>query len=455
MRMRFLVTGLLAVSLLASPSLGGLVADERRPTQLAVVFDGGIPDDLDRVASSLGSVVALRNDVLLPFVSLEFPTPERASLASALLSARPGVRAVFPVQLATLEGPLDSVPALKDALRDRQWGLAAIRAPEAWASMPLASVPTPVGVLDTGVACEQPDLAAACAGPSYDLWGHGTHVAGIVGATRQNAIGIAGVADALVVPIRVFSDAPNILAANPGPIGTSPQVAAGVLQATASGARVISMSFSFPGFDGLVNLALRIAAASDVVLVAAAGNHPCTDPNPGVRYPASDPLVVAVASVDSGLGVSCFSNQGGAVELAAPGGGILSTYSHEAWLYVSTMHGLWGRSFQPSCVGFFSNVQFKSQAESGRDLRLPEDMDPREALYYCHLSGTSMATPHVSGVAALVRSACPTLDADAVRGILVATARDLAAPGHDDATGHGIVDAKEAVEAALAACPEP
>jgi subtilisin family serine protease len=235
------------------------------------------------------------------------------------------------------------------------WGITAVRAPAAWSSYQGAGVI--VGVVDTGIQPDHPDLAQNIVGgenfalpstgkPVVDpsKWaddnGHGTHVSGII-AALYNPIGVVGVAP----QAKLF--AAKVL--NSSGTGTSSAVADGIVACVDTGnAKVINLSLG-GGDTAVLHTAVQYAYSHGVILVAAAGNGGCNCP----LYPASYPEVLRISAVDSNLQFAGFSNYGD-IDFAAPGVSVFSTY-----------------------LG------------SG----------------YATLSGTSMATPHVSGVAALMLSA--------------------------------------------------
>ncbi|MFV0318134.1 MAG: S8 family serine peptidase [Microthrixaceae bacterium] len=250
-----------------------------------------------------------------------------------------------------------------------------------------------IAVLDTGVDRTHPDLAGHTTtggsslggqgsvvpgGGGTDPHGHGTHVAGIAAATADNSTGIAGVApDATIIPVRVLDASGS---------GFNVDVAAGITWAADAGAEVINLSLGGPNQAASVANAIAYATSKGVVVVAAAGNGGV---NGAPQYPGADNRTIAVASVDSNLAVSTFSTRGNYVDIAAPGGSILSTV--------------------PGAL-------------------------------YTTKSGTSMATPFISGVVALTLGTHPTLNPDQVRQRIMDTARETGPIGHDPAYGAGIVD---------------
>jgi len=257
-----------------------------------------------------------------------------------------------------------------------------------------------LALIDTGVAGGHPDLAPKMV-PGYnaltggsdtnDSWiiSHGTHCAGIAAAASNNGIGISGVDwGARIMPIKVL----NLIGG-----GVESDCANGIMWAVDNGASVASLSLGFPDGTSFFANAVAYASALDMVIVAATGNTPGAP----IFFPARWPQVIAVGATDNTDTIASFTTTGPQMELTAPGVDVYSTYAV-----------------------FFSNS-------------------------YTYQSGTSMACPHVAGVATLVRGANPSLNNAEVRAILQSTAHDLGPAGWDPVYGHGRVDAHAAVVAAL------
>jgi subtilisin family serine protease len=214
-------------------------------------------------------------------------------------------------------------------------------------------------------------------GSCNDDHGHGTHTAGTIAATTNNGIGVAGVAP--------NADLAICKALNAAGSGFTTDIVKCInWLRTTGGARIISMSIGSTGSTTAFDRELSAAYAAGVLLIAAAGN----DGNATLNYPAAHPDVVSVAATDANDARASFSNCNADVEIAAPGVDILST------------------------------------APGGG---------------YQTMSGTSMATPHVSGVAAVVMKQ-KNLTAAQTRALLTSTADDLAAPGRDTCFGYGRVN---------------
>jgi len=283
-----------------------------------------------------------------------------------------------------------------------QWGPQKIEADWAW-NITTGSATVLVAIVDTGIDYTHPDLAANYAPLGFDWvnmdadprddFGHGTHCAGIVAAVLNNSIGVAGLAQVRIMSEKVLDS---------GGYGYWDWVANGIIHATDSGADIISMSLGGYGDSELVHEAVKYAYDSGVLVVAAAGND-----NTNMKsYPAGYDEVIAVAATDQYDNKAYFSNWGDWIELAAPGVDIYSTMP----TYWVTMNN----------YGFPMN--------------------------YAYMSGTSMACPHVSGLAALVRSLHPEKSRDWLRLWLRYAADDLGNPGFDVYYGYGRINARKAVE---------
>jgi hypothetical protein len=230
--------------------------------------------------------------------------------------------------------------------------------------------------------------------PMEDQEGHGTHVAGIIGAITDNGEGGSGVAAARILPVKI--------ADRTGEASTSSLVR-GLRYAVARGARVVNVSFGGAGYSPLEQEAVEDAVRAGVLVVAAAGNSGRAGSPP--EYPGAYRHVLAVAAVDGRGAVLPASTRGPQVALAAPGQAILST----------------------APPGF-----------------------PGPAPGAAVRTGTSMATGVAAGAAARLLAERPGLRPAQVRALLTSTARDVGPRGRDDATGAGVLDLAAALHA-----PEP
>ncbi len=215
-----------------------------------------------------------------------------------------------------------------------------------------------------------------------DDQGHGTHCIGIVAAETNNAHGVAGIAhDCKIMPVKVGGSSA---------IGAVSLVAVsrGIVYAVSHNADIISMSLGGPK-SRIMNLALNYASNKGVVIIASAGN---SNINVKTRaYPAGHPDVIAVAATDQNDSKAYFTNFGSWVDIAAPGVDIVSLRAHGTDMYLLDTTAPPGSHFVPP-------------------------YDPNATAYLA--SGTSMAGPHVAGVAGLILSKNSNLTASEVRTIL-------------------------------------
>ncbi len=295
-----------------------------------------------------------------------------------------------------------------------QWGMTKINAPQAW-DITTGISTTKIAILDTGIDADHEDLASkvvlrrnfTTSGTDDDLYGHGTHVAGIAAAATDNGIGVAGVGyNAMLMSYKVLGDDGT---------GTYSWIVNGITSAADDGAKIINMSLA--GLNPSQSLQDAVNYAHNVkgsLIIAAAGNCAQNGPNclgltnPDM-YPAACTNVVAVAATNQSDQWATFSEYRPYVDLAAPGVSIFSTLpNHSNW--ISTNYGY--------------------------------------PLNYYYLQGTSMATPHVSGLAALIWTVAPEVTHDQVESIMESTAVDLGAAGRDDYFGWGRIDAYAAVKKA-------
>lgn len=328
-----------------------------------------------------------------------------------------------------------------DSEYDFQWNMRAIRMEQAWDIRRNAS-DIIVAVIDSGVDPNHPDLQQNLL-PLEDIWnefsgsdrllnrrtrelfdyagrdgnGHGTHVAGVIGAVLSNAEGVAGIAGSSVkiLPIKVTNLQGETSAA---------LLVEAIQRAIDRGARVINLSIGSVGADqGLsrsLSLALEAALDEGITIVAASGNESERSRNivTPVSLPAAFPGIVSVGAFLENNDVADYSNGGEDLDLLAPGGS--GDLDSNGFPIVST----WPT--YPTYEFLIGQVN---------------------TLSYAGISGTSMATPHVSAVAALLLAQEPDLTPQQVRSRLIATATDVGPVGFDEDSGYGFLNAQKALQA--------
>ena len=287
-----------------------------------------------------------------------------------------------------------------DPMLPSQWHHYKIDMPGAWLTT-MGSTTVPIAILDGGLDGTHPDLGSKMI-PGYnfvnlsmdtpDLTGHGTKVAGSAAAVTNNNLGVSGVAAYNPIMPIVVMDASNYASYS--------NIARGINYAADKGVRIINISITGTTSSLTLQSAVDYAWKKNAVVFAAAGNANTTAPG----YPAACDKVIAVGSTSSADTRSAFSNYGTWIDVVAPGEAILTTTA--------------GGS-------------------------------------YAAVSGTSFASPITAGVAALMLSVKPGLNATQLSDLIRSSSVDLGAPGFDEEFGSGRVDAHRAVLAALQATAAP
>ncbi|MBN1568444.1 MAG: S8 family serine peptidase [Acidobacteria bacterium] len=324
------------------------------------------------------------------------------------------------------------------------WGLHAISAPAAWNFSTGSGVL--VAVIDTGCDIHHPDLATNIwINPGefpdngvdddnngyiddingwnfvhynndvQDNYGHGTHIAGIIAASGNNGLGIAGVAwNAKAMVIRAIDDAGQ---------GDNANLANAILYAVENGARVINASWGETNTSQVIEDALSLAVSNNVVVVAAAGNH---GGYASGFYPAGSRHVLAVGASDHSDNRSLFSNYGDSLDVLAPGGDSTDGSSDQTYKNILSLRA-------SSITGTYA--------------------DPilTVAGYYLRQQGTSMAAAQVSGLAALILQRFPAATPEEVRQIIRRSAdwipNALEANKWGGTNGYGRINALKAMNA--------
>ena len=323
-------------------------------------------------------------------VKVEVPAGQEQS-AVAQLQARSDVEYV---ELNYIAYALDTP---NDPSYVSQWGLPKIDMPNAW-QIGEGSSDVVVAVIDTGIDLDHPDLSCTVPdgepkltnGWDYangdssadDDHSHGTHVAGIISACTDNDVGIAGVAP----NVRLMP----VKVLDSGGSGSYSDVANGIIYATNNGADIINLSLGGSAGNSTLASAVQYANNNGVLVIAASGNAGASS----IYYPAAYSEAMAVGATDSTDYRAYYSNYGNGLDVVAPGSSIYSTVPGS----------------------------------------------------YAYKSGTSMATPHVAGLAALIWSLDPALSNTEVRQIIQSTTDDKGSAGYDIYYGHGRINAYAALE---------
>lgn len=368
----------------------------------------------------------LREDFAPPEISRTYALSlavRRSQLEAALNALRADPRVEFAeenkvvsLSLTTNDPYLSSAGSWGQPFDDL-WGLKRIGAPEAWATTNGSGIV--VAVVDSGLDLNHADIAAnvwrnigevagnlvdddgngyvddvygyngvAWAQAPLDDHGHGTHVSGTIAAVGNNGAGVIGIAwGAKIMAGKAIDSYGN---------GYDGWLATAIIYAAQNGADVINNSWGAWGTSQTIAEAVDYAYSLGAVVVAAAGNSSDDALN---YYPANHPKAITVAATSWGDYLASFSNRGSKIDVAAPG------------------------------------VEVLSLRAAGTSMGSPLNAG------YTVANGTSMAAPHVAGVAALILDAHPEYSSEQVRQVLRVSAGDLGSAGFDMSFGYGHVDA--------------
>lgn len=405
-----LVAALLSLSLADHPALAQTSAGSAAAADTAAADTlSDIPGDAFQVvliefaadtteAQRLARIAALGGELLswIPQIQIAEVRLPQPTAQAAIQGAAAGIAALNAPELLFIEPdlPVIGVGSYNDpafASPATSYAFSRIQAADAW-QITTGSEQIVIAVIDSGVRLDHPEFAARLT-PGYDFVndddtpdddsGHGTHVAGLIGAALDNGQGLAGVCPGCrIMPVKVL---------NAGNTGIWSDLAQGIVFATDNGARILNLSLGSFSSSWTLEKALAYARQHGVLIVAAAGNQGLQLP----YYPAASEGVIAVGATDAQDGWWPVSNYGVFVDLTAPGDLIYSTYHR----FDNTYNG------------------------------------------YTIMSGTSMATAQVSGLAGLILSLYPRLTPAEVTSALLAGADDLGTAGHDVFYGQGRINA--------------
>ncbi len=287
-----------------------------------------------------------------------------------------------------------NITTANDTYYSSEWHLQTIGAPMAWDTAKGNGVT--VAVLDTGVDGTHPDLQGKLVpgwnvvdnnSTTTDVYGHGTMVAGVIGAVSNNGSGVTSVAwNTMIMPVRVTDDATS------GSAYLS-SIAAGIIYAADHGAQIANASYAPLYSSPTIQSAASYLKSKGGLLVVAGGNSGTLDASP------NSPTMIPVSATDSSDTLAGWSSYGPYVDVSAPGAGIWTT------------------------------------TKGGG---------------YAAVSGTSFSSPMTAAVLALEKSANPALTNTQLQSILESTTVDLGTPGYDEYYGYGRINAAAAVAAATA-----
>lgn len=391
---------------------------------------GGNPEDIHR-----GRIDPTDNELLAKWDTLEMIRQLRAQsgVRGADLNYRRYAMGITP----------------DDTHFDKQWHYDLINLPNAW-ELTRGSADVLVAVIDTGVLLDHPDLQGKLVagydfindetnandgdgrdadpddpGDSLDKNSsfHGTHVAGTIAALSDNGAGVAGAGwQTRVMPLRIL----GVSGGTSNDLIQALRYAAGLSNVSGDrpeqAADIINLSLGGESYSATEQAAITAARDAGVIIVAAAGNSG----DETTHYPAGYAGVVSVSAVDSQAELAPYSSYGASVDVAAPGG--------------DTGADLDGDGYADGVLSTCGEESTGSDTIN---------------MVYCFQQGTSMATPHVTAVAALMKAVdfdmTPAeFDARLVSGLLT---RDLGDDGWDDAFGHGLIDAYQSVLSAMESAP--
>jgi len=306
---------------------------------------------------------------------------------------------VLSVETDTVVRAFDLIP--NDEGFSRQWNFTALDMPEAWGiSFGDARGNVVVAIVDSGASPNLPDYDASLFVPGWDFVnndddpaddnGHGTHVSGTIAEKTDNAIGVSGMAYGVkVMPVKVLDR---------DGAGKVSDVAEGIKWAVDNGACIINISLGAPSDDSILQSACEYATSRDVLIIAAAGND-----GGRVSYPAAYSSVIAVGALTRDGSLAYYSNRGPELDLLAPGGVV---YDSDGRLVENGAAGI----FQQTIRGY-------------NEITGMTDYSP----IICAYAGTSMAAPHVTALAALLKSQVPGRNAVLIRELMITSGQAVEA----------------------------
>ncbi len=409
---------------------------EREPRQrfvpgrvLVKLADGVTESSLSALVSKVGGRSVTRRP-FADFVVLSIDGSRDAVAVAREVAAQPGVVYAEP------EWRRYPTYTPNDPLYHLQWNFQKLDMERTWDINRGAESSVIVAVLDSGVAYttkgatrQAPDLEGTTFVSPHDfIWdddtpvdldGHGTHVTGTIAQRTGNDLGVAGMAfNVAIMPVKVLSGPWDEAMGAPN-IGTSATLAEALRYAADNGAKVINLSLGGEGESEAERDAINYAISKGAVILAAAGNDGDIGSPPS--FPAAFATeiqgLVAVAALDFNLQRAPYSNSNDYVEISAPGGDTLADLNGD---------------------GFGDGVLQQTLDPSSVDDGIFDDFG------YFFFQGTSMATPHVAGLAALLMSQGVT-DPKAIEAVIERFATDMGPSGRDNDTGFGVINPRATI----------
>ncbi len=409
---------------------------EREPRQrfvpgrvLVKLADGVTESSLSALVSKVGGRSVTRRP-FADFVVLSIDGNRDAVAVAREVAAQPGVVYAEP------EWRRYPTYTPNDPLYHLQWNFQKLDMERTWDINRGAESSVIVAVLDSGVAYttkgatrQAPDLEGTTFVSPHDfIWdddtpvdldGHGTHVTGTIAQRTGNDLGVAGMAfNVAIMPVKVLSGPWDEAMGAPN-TGTSATLAEALRYAADNGAKVINLSLGGEGESEAERDAINYAISKGAVILAAAGNDGDIGSPPS--FPAAFATeiqgLVAVAALDFNLQRAPYSNSNDYVEISAPGGDTLADLNGD---------------------GFGDGVLQQTLDPLSVDNGIFDDFG------YFFFQGTSMATPHVAGLAALLMSQGVT-DPKAIEAVIERFATDMGPSGRDNDTGFGVINPRATI----------
>lgn len=397
------------------------------PGEIIVKFKPGAKEDAIAKLNSRQGTSVLYTNRRLGFRRLGVPRGKNIAAMVELYKSNPNVAYAEPNYIAYAHWmPNDEFYSYQWHMDNSAYG--GINAEAAW-DIETGNTSVVVAVVDTGVAYENytesgrwwrrtryylaPDLADTSFVPGYDFVnndshpnddeGHGTHVTGTIAQSTNNGIGVAGVAfNCSIMPVKVLNSRGS---------GSYTDIADGIIWAADNGAQIINMSLGGSSGSSALRDAVEYAYNEGVTIICSSGNDGSADT---ISYPAAyDEFCIAVGATRYDEAVAAYSNGGQSLDLVAPGGDLSVDQNND---------------------GYGDGVLQQTFGSSTGDMG------------YWFYEGTSMAAPHVSGIAALLLANGVVSTPGEVREALQSTAEDHGPVGWDSEYGWGIVDAYAALQ---------